>query len=306
MAAEEYVVEEEKEVEIPEEENEIEGKEEAQDTSLEDAAEDDAAESEDEREAIRARRREERQHKKQAQREREETLRRELAARDEIINELRGRVEIVERHHQGSEEAQIDTAIGEAANAYNYFKGQIAAAAQNGNGVGIADATEKMILAQRRYEELNKVKQGYKANKEKPQPLDPRLVTHAKSWMEKNKWYDPNGGDFKSRMALEIDRDLAKEGWNPTTEQYWQELDARVKKHLTSSSNPSYTNKRTSNSTASGSGRESAPTGNSGTYKLSTDRVAALKDAGIWDDPVARKAAIDRYKEYDRANAGQR
>ena len=263
---------------------------------------DDEDDKGEDREEIRARRRAERQEKKRAQREREDSLRRELAARDEIINQLQSRVSVVERAHQGSEEAQLDTAIEESANAYNYFKDQIALAAQHGDGKGIADATEKMILAQRRYEDLNKVKNTYVESKvNKQQPLDPRLVNHAKAWMDKNKWYDPNGGDTDSRRALEIDRELAREGWNPTTPQYWDELEARVKKTLPHRSKQAYSGK-SSKSVVTGSGRESAPTGSKGGYKLSAERTAALKESGIWDDPKQREEAIKRYREYDRAN----
>lgn len=269
---------------------------------LEDAAEEADAKNDEDREEIRARRRAERQAKKQAQREREDSLRRELAARDEVINQLQSRVAIVERAHQGSEEAQLETAIKESADAYAYFKDQIAMAAQRGDGAGIADATEKMILAQRRYEDLNRVKNTYVESKvNKQQPLDPRLVNHAKDWMDRNKWYDPNGGDSDSRRALEVDRELAREGWNPTTPQYWEELDSRIKKALPHRGKQAYTGK-SSKSVVTGSGRDSAPSGGKGTYKLSADRIAALKESGMWDDPKQREEAIKRYRDYDRAN----
>ena len=159
-----------------------------------------------------------------------------------------------------------------------------------------------MILAQRRYEDLNKVKTGYQQNKTGPAPLDPRLVHNAKNWMEKNTWYDPNGADADSRRALEIDRELAREGWVPTTPQYWEELEIRVKKNLPHVGKPQY-NKSNSRSVVGGSGRESAPSGNTGTYKLSADRVAAIKESGKWDNLTERNALINAYKQYDRANS---
>lgn len=261
-----------------------------------------SGEDDSEREAIRARRRKERHEKKEYQREKEQSLRREIASRDEVINQLQSRVAAVERTHQGSEEAQIDASITEAADAYNFFKDQIAVAATANNGAGIADATEKMILAQRRYEDLNKVKASFKRDKEKPAPLDPRLLNHAKEWMSKNTWYDPNGTDPQSRLALQIDRELSKEGWNATTPQYWQELDARVKKNIPETNKQVYNGKK-SNSIAGGSGRDSAPSGNTGTYKLSAERVAAIKDSGKWEDPKERAAMIASYKKYDAANS---
>ena len=301
-----YEVENEEDLNSPEDDEDDEhlaegGEVEGDDSDDGSVTEDEANGDDNDREAIRARRRQERHDKKTAQREREESLRRELSARDEVINQLQSRVAIVERTHQGSEEAQIDTAINDSATAYNYFKQQIAVAAQANDGMGIADATEKMILAQRRYEDLNKVKAGYQQSKTGPAPLDPRLVHNAKNWMDKNTWYDPNGSDADSRRALEIDRELAREGWVPTTPQYWEELEIRVKKNLPHIGKTQY-NKTNSRSVVGGSGRESAPSGNAGTYKLSADRVAAIKESGKWDNPTERAAIINAYKQYDRAN----
>lgn len=292
-----YEVEEDVEHEEPQTEEEN-AEDELSGRSSEEAAEDADAEDDNEREAIRARRREERHAKKANQREREDSLRRELAARDQVINDLQSRVAVVERTNQGSEEAQIDHAINESANAYNHFKQQIANAAAVHDGAGMADATEKMILSQRRYEELNNVKKTYQQSKTKAQPLDARLVSNATAWMEKNKWYDPQGKDADSRQALAIDRELANEGWVPTTPQYWDELQARVNKQLPHKNKREYNN--SNRSVVSGSGRESAPSGNGGTYKLSAARVSAMKDAGAWDDPKERAAMIASFKKYDK------
>ena len=190
------------------------------------------AEGEDEREAIRERRRQERKHRKEAQREREDTLRRELASRDAIINELRSKVEVIERRNTGSEVAQLENGKKQAAQAYNFFKDQIRVAGEAGNHAAVADATEKMIQAQRRFDELSRVEQVFKQRQSAPQPLDPRLANHAQAWMERNSWYDPSGQDQDSEIAMRIDHRLAQEGWDPTTKEYWDELSARVKKYL--------------------------------------------------------------------------
>lgn len=261
----------------------------------------DTEDDENEREAIRARRREERKHKKEAIREREATMRRELAARDAIINEMRERLNAVERRNQGSEVAQIDNAIQDSANAYNYWKQQIAIGTQTMDGNVVAEATEKMLLAQRKFEELNRVRNGYQQRQQQPTPLDPRLAQHAKGWMEKNKWYNPAGTDIDSKVALAIDTALAEEGWNPTTPQYWEELDSRVKKYLPHRAAQPARATRT-NSPVAGSGRDSAPAKSSGTYKLAPERVQAIKDAGMWNDPAKRDAMIKSYQDYDRAN----
>ena len=258
--------------------------------------------TDDEREAIRERRRKERQHRKQAQREREETLRRELQARDSIINELRTKVEGIERRGTSSELAQLDTAKKQTAQAYNYFKDQIRVATEAGNGAAVADATEKMLQAQQHFNQLQGYEQAYRQRQSQPQPLDPRLVNQAQKWMESNKWYNPAGQDQDSRIALTLDQLLAQEGWDPTTPQYWQELDSRVKKYLPHRANSGKISGTKPRSTVSGSGRDAGPRTSDKSYRLSAERVKALKDAGIWEDPKQRAEAVKRFREYDKQN----
>lgn len=261
-----------------------------------------SGDTDEEREAIRERRRKERQHRKQAQREREETLRRELQARDSIINELRAKVEGIERRGTSSELAQIENAKKQTAQEYAYFKDQIRVATEAGNGAAVADATEKMLQAQQRFSQLQGYEQTYRQRQAQPQPLDPRLVNHAQKWMESNKWYNPAGQDQDSRIALTLDQQLAQEGWDPTTPQYWQELDSRVKKYLPHRANSGKISGTKPRSTVSGSGRDAGPRTSDKSYRLSAERVKALKDAGIWDDPKQRAEAVKRFREYDKQN----
>ena len=269
--------------------------------SGEDSGED-VGSTDEEREAIRERRRKERQHRKAAQREREETLRRELQARDSIINELRAKVEGIERRGTSSELAQIENAKKQTAQDYAYFKDQIRVATEAGNGAAVADATEKMLQAQQRFNQLQGYEQAYRQRQAQPQPLDPRLVNQAQKWMESNKWYNPAGQDQDSRIALTLDQQLAQEGWDPTTPQYWQELDSRVKKYLPHRANSGKISGTKPRSTVSGSGRDAGPSTSDKSYRLSAERVKALKDAGIWDDPKQRAEAVKRFREYDKQN----
>lgn len=278
------------------------GEDSGEDSGGDDDSGEDAGGTDEEREAIRERRRKERQHRKQAQREREETLRRELQARDSIINELRAKVEGIERRGTSSELAQIENAKKQTAQEYAYFKDQIRVATEAGNGAAVADATEKMLQAQQRFSQLQGYEQTYRQRQAQPQPLDPRLVNHAQKWMESNKWYNPAGQDQDSRIALTLDQQLAQEGWDPTTPQYWQELDSRVKKYLPHRANSGKISGTKPRSTVSGSGRDAGPRTSDKSYRLSAERVKALKDAGIWDDPKQRAEAVKRFREYDKQN----
>lgn len=286
------------------EEKEDEHEEDEREKSSEESSEGDSEESsddEDEREAIRERRRQERKHRKEAQREREDTLRRELAARDAVINELRSKVDVIERRNSGSEVAQIEAAKKQTAQAYNYFKDQIRVATEAGNGAAVAEATEKLIQAQRKFDEISNFEKAIKQRQSAPQPLDPRLANHAQEWMSKNKWYDPSAKDQDSEIAMRIDQRLAQEGWDPTTKEYWEELDSRVKKYLPHRANSAKMENTRPRSTVAGSGRESSVAASSkNSYKLSSERVQALKDAGLWDDPKARAEAIKRFRDYDK------
>jgi hypothetical protein len=50
-----------------------------------------------------------------------------------------------------------------------------------------------------------------------------------------------------------------------------------------------------------GSGRESSPASRPGEFRLSSERVKAIKDAGKWDSQTERQKMIRRYAEYDRS-----
>jgi hypothetical protein len=255
----------------------------------------------DEREEIRARRREERKNRKINQREREDTLRRELAARDSIINEMRGRLDAVERRNSGSEQAQLENAKKGVAREYAYYKEQIKLATEASNGEAVAEATEKMMLAQRKFDQLTTYEKANRPQNTPQQALDPRLVNNAKNWMDRNSWYNPAGNDADSRITLTIDHQLAEEGWSPVTTEYWEQLDERLKKYLPHRVNRGKINSKPK-SVVSGSGREGVSASNAGSYKLSAERVSALKDAGVWDDPKQRADAVKRFREFDQQN----
>jgi len=268
------------------------------------------ATSDADREAIRARRRQERADKKAAARERETSLRDELAARDRMIAELSQRLMGVEQRGVVADIEQLDTAAQRANSAVNYYKGVIEEATKKQDGATVAEAIDKMGMAKAEALRLAQVKHHVTQRAQSAAPaLDPSVKNHGMAWIERNKWYDPNGGDTDSSIVLTIDRRLAQDGFDPRSEAYWRELDKRVATYLphrgqksgyTTDDSPSGKPGRTP---VAGSGREGGAGGagsKGGSYTLSADRVKALKDAGVWDDPKARSDAIRRYRDYDR------
>lgn len=272
-----------------------------------------AAETDDEREAIRARRREERKLRKQRQHEREDTLRRELAARDAVINQLNDRLNHIDRRNNGFDLAQLDGQMRQLEAAYNAERDRVAKGTSEGDGDVVVSATERMMQIRERFNQLAAARQAFAQSRNAPPPLDPRIRQYGDEWSSKNRWYNPAGNDMQSRIARIIDDTLVQEGWDPTTKEYWDELDRRVKKQVFNGQGqgkPSGDQHRQNGGGGqqSGARRSGPPVGAPGAarqnggagYVLSADRVRALQDAGLWNDPVKRKAAIENYKKFDQ------
>jgi hypothetical protein len=128
--------------------------------------------------------------------------------------------------------------------------------------------------------------------------------------MAKHKWYDPQGKNLDSEIAQRIDKTLTEEGFDPSSQDYWDELDERLKKYVphrfTESRNQrdDRSQRTPPRSIVTGSGRENAPNTRSNEYRINPERVAAMKESGAWNDPVRKAAMVKRYMEHDRLNKG--
>ena len=172
---------------------------------------------------------------------------------------------------------------------------------------------DKAIRAQRLREtsiqqarEANALKEQIKSVAEAPAPaprMDARAESYAQNWVTDNPWFNPNGDDEDSVVARAIDeawsREALSQGITPASEEYWDELDVRVRRRLGSVAD----RRKKSVPPVSGRGDYSRPSTNKDeSVYLSKERIEALKQANVWDDPVQRKRFIQRFKEYDRQN----
>jgi len=251
------------------------------------------------REAKRAKRRARKEYHKQVAVEKDTKLH--LLERQN--QELLERLAVVERKTQGSEIARINKAIEDQESKILFAKQKIKEATETGNGDLLTQAQEMWYEAKKQYESLEGLKRQSVSQPQHQtiQAPDPMVTRHATNWMNDNPWYDPNGRDPDSKIALTIDNAMAEEGWNPKSQEYWEELDNRLAKYLPhryigeveTSVNP--TTRRPRNVVTS-SGRESAASsGGKNTFTLTPDQVRAMKDAGMWDDPEKRAKMIRRY-----------
>jgi hypothetical protein len=222
--------------------------------------------------------------------------------------ELMERLSVVERKTHSADLARIDKAIEDQGLRLQYAKMKISEAASASDGHAMAEAQEMMYEARRQMEALSNFKKAaVEPRQNQGNVPDPRLQRLASNWMEKNDWYDPNARDTDSKIAKQIDETLVSEGWDPTSPDYWNELDNRLHKYLPHKYNDS-TDVRSSTkrprSVVTSSGRESVNgSTNRNTFVLKPEQVRAMKDAGFWDDPDKRSKMIKRYAQEARNNS---
>jgi hypothetical protein len=222
--------------------------------------------------------------------------------------ELMERLSVVERKTHSADLARIDKAIEDQELRLQYAKMKIAEAASASDGHAMTEAQEIMYDARRQMEALTNFKKAaVQPRQTQGNVPDPRLQRLAANWMERNDWYDPNGRDTDSKIAKQIDEGLVSEGWDPTSSDYWNELDNRLHKYLPHKYNDT-TDVRSSTkrprSVVTSSGRESVNgSTNRNTFVLKPEQVRAMKDAGFWDDPDKRSKMIKRYAQEARNNS---
>jgi hypothetical protein len=162
--------------------------------------------------------------------------------------------------------------------------------------------------ARRQYEALDALKRKVvqQPTQQTIQAPDPALQRLASGWMQENSWYDPQGRDQDSKVALAIDQTMGEEGFDPRTPDYWSELDRRLQKMLPHRYTDDVKGRRAPSrprNFVTGSSRENASSGGGrNTFTLSPDQVRAMKDAGMWDDPEKRAKMIRRYAVESRKN----
>jgi hypothetical protein len=268
------------------------------------------ADSDPEREAIREARREERRLKKQIHREKARESNTLISALKKQNEHLAERLAVIEKKTSGAELARVDKAIEDAGVQLEYAKMKLQESVSASDGQGAIQAQEMLYDAKQKMEALSNIKrQATHYNSQPKQNIsvpDPIVQKYVTDWMEENPWYDPTGKNEESQITQVIDKKLTEEGYDPSSPDYWDELTYRVKKRLPEMSNRAYNETNVRNqrprSVVTSSGRESSASSKGNQYVLTPERVSAMKEAGVWDSPDARKRATQRYMEWDRQN----
>lgn len=272
--------------------------------------------TDDEREAIRLRRREEKQRRRQRGRDRVATIERQLLVSEQARDELARRVLEMERNNQSTQYAALRQQESEADQAIAALEDAHATAVTAHDGATATEAIKRLDAAK----EFKRRVQAAKAEMERvaarpaQQPhLSKTAVDNARAFAAKHPWYKgPTSGEIDSKMLTALDNAMTAEGFDPATPAYWTELAIRGSTYLPHrfGKNPPERGgtgynaaeggaPRQSRSPVAGSSSAGAGSGGKSTYHLSSERVRAMKEAGIWDDPVRREGMIKRYRALD-------
>jgi hypothetical protein len=264
----------------------------------------------DDTEAIRAARRNRRRAKK-------EYIKQTNVEKDMLLTSLRRerqelveRLSVLERKTHSADLARIDKALEDKELRLQYAKMKMSEATSASDGDAFGKAQDMWYETRREIESIRALKeQAARTTQNQPIEDNREMQRHAAKWMDRNSWYDPSGEDEDSQIAKVIDQKLVKEGWNPSTEEYWEELDRRVAKrapHRYTEGNDERSTRRP-RSVVTSSGRENINgSGAKNTFTLSPEQVRAMKDAGFWDNSEKRNKMIKRYALEARQNQGYR
>lgn len=222
-----------------------------------------------------------------------------------------------------------------------YTKAQIAKAEKIAADAGTAGKGDEQIEALKIRDNLRDSLRGMeeravalekeeKEEKETPAQPRPEVVKNLRTWMGKTKWFDPQLRDRDSRIVRALDVEVDEAGFDPGSPEYFEELDRRIAEVLPHRAGKKKA-KRTDDEdidedededeeetprrkSAKSNGRKPAGgprfrTGGPGRelknneVYLSPARIAAMKEAGAWEDPQLRQKYMKKYQEWDREHA---
>lgn len=282
-----------------------------------------SGESAEESEARKKARAVQRRARKDHRRQREEEKDRTIAALTDRLAAVEGKVGTVEQASSTQTIALIDQRISDATQARDLATAAMEAAVTKQDGKAMGEAMKARDLAIDALRQLGDYKSRYEAHvKAQGQPgsgaqkaPDPALVNHANRFKADNQWveFDPTKADDDSKKVHRLDAAVLRAGYDPTTPEYWEELQDRVDRAFPAklaeaaeeddedagASRRSNGQAKAANGSrrgpAMGGGRSNAQLGKNDIVIPKAVREAA-EAAGYWKDPKDRADFINRWK----------
>jgi hypothetical protein len=238
---------------------------------------------------------EERRAKEAALREREEAVK----LTQQIIEEnkkLKGSL------HQG-QSALLEQAKKVVANEMEQAKRKFKEAYESGDADALTAAQEEMTTVKMRAERVNNFRPAPVQTDEKQvqiptaEPIRPRLDAKTQEWTDKNKWFGSD--DEMTSFALGFHNKLVKSGITPSSSEYYERIDARMKQVFpdafesgeTDASGDANSSPKRSNVVAPAT-RSTAPK----KIVLTKTQVELAKRLGLTNEQYARAVAAEMRK----------
>lgn len=251
--------------------------------------------------------RDRRRKRREIQKKARDAAQRELAELRQTVAQLSHRLAQNETHTAtaavNSAGQTIEQQLAQAVMEVQQAEHIIAAATEAGNGQDVVAAMRIRDQAISYAQQLQGARQQVEvARHQAVAPrVDPNVVNYAQEWMTANPWYDPQARDRDSAVTKAIDNELAREGYNPSSRLYWEELTARVADAINGNEGGSQSGRRKGPPT--GNTREHAPVSTKREMYVTAERKQAMIEAGVWDDPVQRQRYLKAYQAYDNGSA---
>lgn len=239
--------------------------------------------------------------------------------------ELEKRLMVIEGRTAQNETAAVDQRITAIQAQITNADRVLTEALKKPNGAGAEEFVEAQRIRDQLRDQLatlsttkqanEKRQKAETAERETAQPAqkkpDPRVIRNAKAWADDHDWFDFSGTDEDSVIVRALDESLAAEGYDPTTDEYWEELTSRVKRRLPERFKSGARARADEDDDVQederprpkagpkfSAGGKERPLKRNEVY-VSAERKQAMKDYGVWDDPVARNRMLSRYAKFD-------
>lgn len=266
----------------------------------EDDEDDDTPEDDEPREKSRLRERNKR--RRALQKDARERERMELEVLRREVSELRQGLTQQQLATLGRGEQDIDARLSQTLADIQQAEAIHAAAIEAGNG---KDAVAALRIRDQAMFEANQLhgakQQAQQLRDQQAAPrIDPQVKGYMDQWQQANPWYDPQGRDKDSALARQIDNEVAREGYDPRSIDYWEEVTARLAEHF----EPAPKQQKRKGPPVGGN-REHAPSGSRTEIRVTPERKAAMVELGVWDDPKSRNEYLKSYADWDRNNASR-
>tara|TARA_R110000772_G_scaffold34106_1_gene82947 strand:- start:2705 stop:3703 length:999 start_codon:yes stop_codon:yes gene_type:complete len=196
------------------------------------------------------------------------------------------------------EKSYIEVSVQAAQHELNNAKQAYREAYDNGDTDKLIDAQEKMYEAQQKVSQVKNYRPQYESalqneeNNVKIQPERPQAVTPDKKallWEAQNEWFGQN--NEMTSLALGLHEDLVRSGVNPTSDKYYSNINATMRKRF-----PEYfeeksldedkpAQRRTPSTVVAPATRSTAPK----QVRLSKTQRALAKKLGLTNEQYARE-----------------